>query len=253
MTDRLHKFEGIVNFRDFGGYPTQDGRSVKRHRLYRAAHFHEATEADIARLDSLGVRTLIDFRQAEEREFSPNRWRPARVIAHDRSAAPQTPPPAFDAFSAAVARANMVATYERFTWEDRFLKLFGDMFRTLAEEGGPVIVHCTAGKDRTGIACALVLHMLGVDRGAIFADYLATNTYLDPQAREALVRARIEPLLGRAITAEEMTPLIGVEAIYLEAALAEIDRRAGSIEAYVHDTLDVPEAAITAMRENLLD
>jgi len=251
MSDRLHKFDAIVNFRDFGGYATRDGRMVKRGRLFRAAHFHEASESDRARLDALGISALIDLRQAEERALSPNRWSPARVIAHDKSATPHVAA-AQDAFSAEIARATMAATYARFTQEDRFLRLFGDLFRVLAEAGGPVIVHCTAGKDRTGIACALVLTMLGVARETVFEDYLLTNAYLDPAAREALVRARIEPLLGRALNVEEMTPLIGVEAVYLESAFAAIDAQAGSVEGYVRDVLGVGDDAIAAMRTHLL-
>ena len=252
MHDRIKKFERVVNFRDFGGYRGHDGRTVARGKLYRSAHFNSVTARDRAQLDAMGVMVLVDLRRGHERDTAPNKWAPPRTIFHDPGPPDEAPAPVVGGYTAETARAAMRAAYVRYPFEARFIMLFGDMFRAIANEECPIIVHCAAGKDRTGLACALVLSALGVDRETIVEDYLATNATLDYETRARLVRARLEPRLGGALSDEAIAPLIGVEAGYLDAALNAIAAASGGLDTYIGATLGVPPETRARMRDVLL-
>lgn len=254
MTDRIHKFEGIVNFRDFGGYPTRDGRSVTFGKLYRSADYSEITPADVAQLEALGVKFVVDLRRTHERTMFASRWPAeggARVIWHDIPGAEPEISSVKD-YTAENVRNAMRMAYARYPYEARFIALFGDLFRGLAEEGGPAIVHCAAGKDRTGLACALVLHALGVDRETIMADYELSNDTIDFGARVERIRARIQPQYGGVLTDEAITPMIRVERSYLEAGLTRIEEAEGSLDAYIEDRLAISPRMLDQLRAHLL-
>lgn len=250
MTKRDYSFSGVANFRDFGGHATREGRRVVTGRLFRSAHYSGVTETDVAALRALGVKFLVDLRQQHEREQNPNRWAPPRTVFHY-----PTEPPAPAAVNgsrreqtAEQGRQAMRAAYARYPYEARFIALFRDLFHGLAEEGGPVIVHCTAGKDRTGLACALVLDALGVDMETIVADYLLTNANMDVAERSRLVRAR----LGEHLSDEAIAPLLGVERGYLQAGLDVIAEQSGTLDVYVRETLGVSAEKLARMRAHLL-
>jgi protein-tyrosine phosphatase len=257
MHDRLVPFERIYNFRDFGGYDTADG-PVARGRLFRSASFHDATEADIARLEAMDVRFLVDLRRPEERAFEPNRWpgENRRSIFNDEGAGGASLPPHLVALlqsdlSPASVTAYMKSLYREIPFDPRLVKLYRSWFEEMIE-GGVGVIHCAAGKDRTGIACALTLLALGVSEDDVFADYEFTNQAVDIEARLPRIQERMEERLARKLDAASLRPMLGVNVDYLREAFAALHERHGSVDAYLADVLGVDANARQRLRHKLI-
>jgi len=257
MHDRLVPFDRVLNFRDFGGWDTAEGR-IARSKLYRSASFHEASDSDIAKLDAMGLRFLVDLRRPEERAHEPSRWanESCRVIFTDEGAGkgPSLPPHLAallqSDLSPAATRAYMLGLYREIPYDPRLIRLYRDWFAEL-NEGGAGVVHCAAGKDRTGIACALTLLALGVDEECVFADYEFTNQAVDLERRMPRIQERMEERLARKLDPEALRPMLGVEVDYLRATLDEIDARSGGVDAYLAGILGVGAAEREALRARL--
>jgi protein-tyrosine phosphatase len=254
MHDRLVPFDRILNFRDFGGWDTADGGKVKRGKLYRSASFHDATDADIAKLDGMDLRFLVDLRRPEERAHEPSRWanESCRVIFNEEGAGGTSLPPHLVALLQSdltpdATRAYMLSLYREIPYDPRLVRLFRDWFSELGQ-GGAGVVHCAAGKDRTGIICALTLMTLGVDEEAVFADYEFTNQAVDIEKRMPKIQARMEERLARKLDPAALKPMLGVEVDYLRAALDAISARSGSVDAYLSDVLGVGAAQRKRLR-----
>ena len=155
--------EGVDNFRDFGDYPAAGGRRLRRGALYRSASHSRATDADLERLAALEIAVVVDLRRREEREREPSR-RPANfagvVIANDVSHDEDSwhSHIASAELTAESFRAYLVDYYRAAPFDGRHIDLFARYFQALAEAEGPVLIHCAAGKDRTGILAALTHH-----------------------------------------------------------------------------------------------
>lgn len=240
---RVLPLQGVHNFRDYGGYAVAGGGRLKRGVLWRSGQHHGATDADLAAIAGLGLAVVYDLRSPPERERHPCR-RPAGFaaaihLADDYSAA--TAPhlvaarrsPSRDAAS---TRAALRRNYGKIAFRPELIAMMRRMMADLSAGTGASMVNCMAGKDRTGIAVAMVHAACGVHRDDVIADYLLTNTAGDPEAR---IRAGAESV--RAVSGEidedVLRVLMGVEAEYLEQAFATIDERHGSIDAYLADVL----------------
>ncbi len=258
MHDRLIPFDRILNFRDFGGWETADGAKLARGRLFRSASFHEATEADIEKLDAMNLRFLVDLRRPEERAHEPSKWvsESCRVIFSDEGAGKgPTLPPHLVALlqsdlSAAATRAYMTDLYREIPYDARLISLYRNWFAEL-EQAHAGVIHCAAGKDRTGIGCALTLFALGVGEDAVFADYEFTNQAVDLERRMPRIQERMEERLARKLDPEALRPMLGVELGYLHATLDEINARSGSVDAYLSDVLGVGAAEREQLRNKL--
>jgi protein-tyrosine phosphatase len=258
MHDRLHAFDRVLNFRDFGGYDTLDG-PIARGRLFRSAAFHDATEADIAKLDAMAMSFLVDLRRADERSHEPNRWpgESCRVFfdGDGGDGGGLALPPHLVALMQSdltpqLTRDYMVSIYREIPFDPRLIRLYRAWFAELSE-GGAGVVHCAAGKDRTGIVCALTLIALGVDEDTVFADYEFTNAAVDLEKRMPKIQARMEERLGRNLDPEALRPMLGVEVDYLRAAFDVIEAREGSLLNYIERELGVGEAERTRLRRQL--
>lgn len=255
--DRLIDFERVLNFRDFGGYDTPNG-AVARGKLYRSASFHDASDADIAKLEAMGVRFLVDLRRSEERNHEPNRWpgEKCRSIVNDEGAAAMALPPHLAALlqsdlSPASVKQYMTSLYREIPFDPRLVRLYRDWFSELGE-GGAGVVHCAAGKDRTGIACALTLLALGVSEDDVFADYEFTNQAVDIETRMPRIQQRMEERLARKLDPDALRPMLGVDLDYLRATFAEIGARQGRVEKYLDEVLGVGARERDALRARLL-
>lgn len=253
-TSRILPLDGAYNFRDVRDYPTRDGRKIGARRLYRSAGLHKLTDADHAYLTSLNIRHIVDLRSTSEREKWPSRWIPdSEAIFWSRSdnqaegdltrllATGESDPEAY--------RQAMFTVYRRLPIE--MADAFSYMLRQLAEGGLPILIHCAVGKDRTGVALAMVLILLGVDEQTVMDDYLLTNASYE----RAMIR------FSKYYSASEldarapgvMPAIMGAHPEYLHAALARIIKDHGSVENYAIEYLSLTTEELNAMRDNLLE
>jgi protein-tyrosine phosphatase len=229
-------FEGAVNFRDLGGYATGANRRTRWGRVYRADNLAGLTEADLTRLESLGLRALIDFRLPLEREASPDRLPPGSSIR--RVEAGFIPAGTLDMLAlvkagtipASEIEKRVIAQYRLFCVDhtEEYRQAFAV---ALDPSSYPLLLHCTSGKDRTGFAAALLLLALGVSRKTVIEDYNLTNLYRRP----------VPHLFGPETPKEVVAILLAAQPKYLEAALDEIDRIYDSFDNYLDRALGVAD------------
>lgn len=248
MTDRILKLEGVVNFRDYGDYATAAGRRIHSGRLYRSAHHGRATDADLEAIAGLGIAVVVDLRRPNERMREPSRRHAgfaAQVIETDVGDANEDPWWDFvraSDLSEQAFRDYLRGYYEAAPFEPRLAGLYARYFAALAGTEGAVLIHCAAGKDRTGILAALTHHLIGVHPDDIVADYLLTNEAIGFEQRMPLMMQAIAEGAGRAPSEAAVKVAMGVDEAFLDAALGAIKARHGDIDAYLKDALGVDSA-----------
>ncbi len=255
----VSEFEGVTNFRDFGGMPAEGGRTVKRGRLYRSGHHALATDADLERMAALELAMLVDLRRPAERLRDVAR-RPegfdAVVLEHqgpvENAVAPHLAFIADPDATTDQVNAGMQVGYRGYPFDPHYQRMYRDYFNQLAELDGPVLVHCHAGKDRTGVLCALTLEILGVSRADIYADYLETNRMNRADERLAEMAKGFEATHGRPVSEDFLRYLMAVHPEYLDAAYAAIEEVHGDVPAYLKAVLGVDETVLDAIRSRLL-
>lgn len=257
IQSRVLPLRAVHNFRDYGGYPGADGRMIRRGQLWRSAQHGDGTAADLAAIAGLGIRTVIDLRGPSEREAKPCVRAPGfapQVFAHPEETAGLAlhTEAADGVVTAAEARAAMLRLYEGIAFRPNLIPMLRCLFLVLERAEGPSLVHCVAGKDRTGFAVALVQHALGAGREDILGDYELTNQAGNIEARIAAGATQIRERHG-AIDEATMRTLMGVERDYLVTALAAVEARHGSLDGYLEAVLGVDRAMVGRLREHYLD
>lgn len=233
---------GASNFRDLGGYTTHDGRTVRWRQIFRSNHLAHLTEQDIAVVRRLGVKSAFDFRGTAERAEAPCGMADITVhslpveptvVAALRAIAGTRPLTETDAIDV------MRESYRGYLQDNT--QRYRTLFAHLLEDRAPLVIHCTAGKDRTGFACALILHALGVPGHVIADDYLLTNQFYkrDPAATSELP-GHVREVLGT------------VRAAFLESAFEAIDADYGSLDGYFRDGLGLGAAERKALEGRYL-
>ena len=258
MKDRILPLEGVRNFRDFGGYESRHGGRVRHGRLYRSGHYGEATHGDLRQVRQLGIAVQADLRRPDEREKQPGKWSAPLTITNDGGREHEAPHAKFlmkVEADAEKAEAWMTDYYRMAPFRPHHKALFSDWFTHLADlsEDEAGLVNCAAGKDRTGILCALTHHVLGVSEEDIRADYVLTNAAVDVDARLDEIAEMFNAHIGKTYEPEVFRPFIGVRLPYLETALATIVDEAGSLDTYLSDTLGITPAQQDTIREKLLE
>lgn len=249
--------QGVENLRDYGDYAAGLGR-LKKGVLYRAAHQAEATDADLDALAALNIVTLVDLRRPNERERSPSRrWSgfSAEVIDNELGATGPDPWHEFlksSDLSEGSIQAYMVEYYQRAPFKERHLDLFSRYFRALAQARGPVLIHCAAGKDRTGILAALTHHVAGVSDDDVIDDYLLTNDPARFERRGPKFMEIIHEMTGRTPTEGAVRAAMGVEAQYLAAAFAAMKDQYGSLDGYLEQAVGLDAEMREAVRAHIL-
>jgi protein-tyrosine phosphatase len=255
--NRRLQFSGAMNFRDLGGYPTLDGRTVRWGRLYRSDYLKKTTKSDLAHLADLHIARMIDFRADAEREKKPDRL-PAdsgiQLVAL----------PILDSSTKVglVSRLQFVKDSSGIdpiksmlqTYTELATRFTPQMSRFIHElisvNGQPVLFHCTAGKDRTGFGAALILRILGVPPGVVMEDYLLSNRYRIYGYRRILFVLRL--IRGKKFTTI-VKGFLEVQPAYLSAAFEAIEREHGSFENYLLKGLGLTGQDIDLLRDIYLE
>ncbi|WP_405975178.1 tyrosine-protein phosphatase [Streptomyces sp. NBC_00988] len=265
MTQQIPSTEpelsGVRNFRDVGGLPTVDGRRVRHGVLFRSGHLAHATEEDAAFLDSLGLHTIFDFRNASDQKLEG----PDVELPGVRNVnLPLSDPADGSEFWKMVRDGEMdqlreilggdkganrmIASY-RTIIKERTAE-HSQVLRSLAEDSVPALMHCAAGKDRAGLSIAVTLLAVGVEREAIVADYLESN------AKHRRYKVRRSGSSASAYSPEVMellSPLFDARAEYLTTAFETVEETWGGVDAYLEQGLGITPEIRERLRERLLD
>ncbi|MBN1582146.1 MAG: tyrosine-protein phosphatase [Anaerolineae bacterium] len=255
---RVLPFRGVPNFRDLGGYDTQEGKRVKWEVLYRSGHLAKLSRSDWKRFERLNIHTVIDLRSTMEQEQEPNRLPRGHQIR-------LLSLPMLDQGNAVMVKeihrmirennlgdfdpdARMVEAYQQFATD------FADQYKQfvhaiLEASGEPVLWHCTMGKDRAGFAAAIVLRLLGVGHQVVLEDYMLSAKYANSRPKlRFLLR-----IANRAQAANILKALLTVQAHWIQTAFQSIDERWGTFDRYTDRALGLSQADITQLRQSLLD
>ena len=246
---------GVVNFRDVGGYETKDGRFTKWGKLYRSGALLNLDETDLAYLQHLGISAVCDLRSAEESDKHPDllpknvsyqklpvldlarwtKWRGLFAILFNREK----------------LHDFMIEGYTKVMIDDN-PQVVRHIFERVAESSGlPLLIHCTAGKDRSGSSMALLLHSLGVPRETILADYTLSNHYYAQFKK--LIEPDIAGLRRVGIYADDLYAVLIVRRTLIETMFAYIDAGYGSFDNYLKTHVGIDDTMLAKIRMNLLD
>lgn len=259
--ERVLPLEGGRNFRDLGGYRTRDGREVKWGKFYRSGVLANLTDNDYDYLESRGIKTVVDFRSSEERRNEPTHWQAGEIehLTWDYAMGDWEA-----AFGELMAKPDfkpgdmiqlMADMYPQLVRQQK--PAYRAMFETMLESDEPLLFHCTAGKDRTGVGAALLLTALGVDRETVMEDYLLSsevlkNTDIMKLPEDASEKEKRMYAFFSSLPQPVRDALAGVEASYLESAFAEMERQSGSVEGFIEQELGVDKTELAQLRATYL-
>ena len=249
VAERTLPLSGGVNFRDVGGYRTADGRAVRWGQVYRAGSLAELTDDDVAKLGALGLRLVCDLRSADELARHADRLPPGATHAHRPIVGEVSRLRRVVALYRKRHRLQELLQEVNHVMLDQNGPTFVDVLRLAADPANrPLVIHCTAGKDRTGLAVALLLLTLGVPEETVVADYTLSNHAFDVLATR--MRPEMARLYSLGFGEVQLQPFLLAEARTLRGALAYLRRRYGSVDWYLQragldaDTLDALRAEL---------
>ena len=237
--DRLVTLHGASNFRDLGGYCGQDGRTVRWRQLFRSDQLADLSEDDRARVADLGLRMALDFRGDAER--AAQAYALPGVDVRALSIEPQLVQRQISLVGVGVEQmVGLMEDLYRGLVHDH-AERFAEFFEAVLDSPGPLVFHCTAGKDRTGFAAALLLLALGVSRQDVMQDYLLTNRHFRPPA---VLRIRVDP--------QVLQVLWQVQEGFLRTALQAVDDTPGGLEGYLAQRLRLTPVARQRLHDRYL-
>ena len=254
-TERLVPLEGALNFRDLGGYSAAEGRRTRWGCVFRSDGLDQLTDGDLDRLARLGIRLVCDLRNAREVLDAPSRLPPHPELRHLRHPIGEhrdDDPPLLERILAGHVRE--FSTEQMADQYVAMLEFAGPVFAEVVQLAAdaanhPMVFHCTAGKDRTGVAAALLLGVLGVADDDLLDDYELTTTY-----RSATRIERLRPRLAQVrVDVDAVRAYLFAERPVLAATLEHIRTRWGSIDGYLHDAGELDRATVQLARATLLE
>lgn len=250
------KFERLDNTRELGGIPAAGGKVIKHGRLYRSGKLARATAADLEVIEKLGLTKIIDFRSAKECEETPDPVVAGAVNINLPAVKDMTKGITRDKLSdkravesilyegmaqEGFAENYMCSMYENFVADEFCRKQYARFLRELTDaDGGTVLWHCNTGKDRAGTAAVILLHLLGVDREMILADYLKTNENIKEHV-DHLVAIYV-PDDAPMLAEKAVRKLYSADEAFLNAMYAKAEELYGSYDRFLTEGLGADEA-----------
>ena len=258
QSDRVLILEGARNFRDIGGYPTRSGKRIKWGLLFRSDYLTHLTEEDCARVHEIGIRTVFDLRSNMERERYPSRWHPqssAETLFWEDTREAEKLGERLQRYRHENETTDnqlhgFLCYHYRHYLEIQAEKFSGILAQLVKEESAPALIHCTAGKDRTGIMIALILYLLEVDEDLIMQDYLLTNEHVKGPDDKERFRLLLRQFGFEEITDGIMNAMIYAHQEYLQAAFDGMREDFGSVEQYAEKRLGF-DAEMTARLQSI--
>ncbi|MCH4552861.1 MULTISPECIES: tyrosine-protein phosphatase [Aestuariibaculum] len=254
LTEREIDLENSVNFRDLGGIPTQDGKHTKWGLIYRSGELSDLTNEDLAYMSTIDIKSILDFRTNEEIEEKPDmypngvQWfhvpvgnmgngNMKEMFGKLREANPET----FDG-----GKLMEDISEDLLKSKDAFKTLFSDL---LNNDRTPLLFHCTAGKDRTGHASALILTALGVDEETIYNEYTLSNYFRYDNNEETIKKAAKFYGIDQRI----LRPMMSVRRSYLQTGMDILKAEYGSVQNYLETEIGLDSTAISKLRNKFLE
>ena len=251
-------FTGAHNFRDLGGYKTEDGRALKWGKIYRSDDLHLLTDEDLKYLSRLNIKSVVDFRSDEERESEPDRLNPdmTQVLLPIKFQPEELDDETLKNLMknltfGTLDSSNLLRDFNIVIVKD-FATEYKKFFRYVIENNAePIVFHCTAGKDRAGFASAMILTVLGVPREKVIEDYLLTNTYVKDHVDSEMLEIELKTFF-RADT-DNLRKINLVEERYIQAAFDTIDSEWGGMDNYISGALGLSEEDILKLKDFYLE
>lgn len=228
FAQRNLNIENSPNFRTLSGITNSEGKKIKEAIIYRSGNFPKLSDNDVKIFNSLNINTIVDFRNDDEIAKDPDLIPQGQKIETKRAVIGSIDPKGMNRFMQVLINPKfktedidslMINANKNFAERVRDFKPF---FDALSQENSVILFHCSAGKDRTGLASSLLLHILDIPKEAIIEDYLRSN--------EAVSKINLEKYNQFGVPAERMALLMAVKAPYLEAAWDSIIKKYGSID-----------------------
>jgi protein-tyrosine phosphatase len=251
-------FTGAHNFRDLGGYKTEDGRRIKWGKIYRSDNLHSLTDEDVKYLSRLNIKSVVDFRSDEERESEPDRLTPdmTQVLLPIKFQPKELDDETLKNLMknltfGTLDSSNLLTDFNIVIVKD-FADEYKKFFRHVIENNAePIVFHCTAGKDRAGFASAMILTVLGVPREKVIEDYLLTNTYVKDHVDSEMLEIELKTFF-RADT-DNLRKINLVAERYIQAAFDTIDSEWGGMDNYISTALSLTEEDILKLQNFYLE
>jgi protein-tyrosine phosphatase len=267
---RVLSIEGVINFRDLGGYQSDDGRQVKWGKVYRSAQLDRMSSEGVRTLSELGIKAVVDLRFSEESKKYPTMQEAvplAEMLSwHDEfqddgdnraSAMQMSWKDSLDSLDPQQVREAMRINYPQKLYSHR--AIYRKMLLRLAHDKTPLVFHCAAGKDRTGVAAALILSLLGVSDQQIVEDYLLTqnevanllDSWLAAGATDSNDYEDFQQRMMR-LPREVIQPVFEADQAYIETLLEYVNKTYSTFAGYAVEVLDFTEQDQALLRERLL-
>ncbi|MCF0065241.1 tyrosine-protein phosphatase [Dyadobacter sp. LJ419] len=256
LAKRYVSFNETLNFRDIGGLKTRDGKTVRLGKIYRSGNLAQLDSDEFAKFNATHIARVYDLRTDHEIKGKEDHLPPNVQYLH-------TPTVEDNAGEIAQLRSRVInGEISEMQGRDMTVKFYQDavsgnvdalrdIINGITASGEPVLYHCSAGKDRTGIVSALILSILNVDRETIVNEYLLSNYYRNAHTEKTLGKAKMGKIIKRKMDLKAVEVLITVDESFINATFDIIDKRYGGMDSFIQNQLGIDQEARARLVEKL--